>query len=66
MVLNMLMTSSILVLDKKHGQGVLKWADGRVYAGEWKEGKQHGIGLYKNNKGMILDNFIIYWHRCIT
>lgn len=39
-------------MDKKHGKGDYRWADGRIYSGEWLEGKQHGIGfmLYPNNK----------------
>ena len=28
------------------------WADGRKYIGEWKAGKQHGIGTYISKDGM--------------
>ena len=34
--------------DKRHGQGVFRWRDGRVYDGQWKSGKQHGRGVFKN------------------
>ncbi len=30
---------------KKHGHGVLMWADGGRYEGEWKDGKEHGHGV---------------------
>jgi hypothetical protein len=33
-------------MDKKHGNGVYTWADGRKYDGQWVNGKQHGIGKY--------------------
>lgn len=33
--------------DKKHGYGIYKWADGRLYLGQWMRGKQHGLGIYK-------------------
>ena len=36
----------------KHGYGEFFWPDGRVYKGDWKCGKQHGIGLYINAKGI--------------
>jgi hypothetical protein len=31
--------------------GRFRWKDGREYEGEWARGKQHGIGVYRNNKG---------------
>jgi len=33
-------------MDKKHGFGIYRWADGRVYEGNWFNGKQHGTGKY--------------------
>lgn len=33
-------------MDKKHGHGKYRWADGRVYDGPWNNGKQHGQGTY--------------------
>lgn len=39
--------------DKKHGFGVYKWADGRIYEGMWENGKQHGEGKYKQKDGSI-------------
>lgn len=35
----------------KHGHGIFKWPDGRVYDGQWKSGKQHGIGTYIVSQG---------------
>ena len=30
----------------QHGKGKMTWASGSVYEGEWKEGLQHGQGVY--------------------
>lgn len=40
-------------MDKKHGYGVYRWADGRVYEGNWYNGKQHGTGKYILQEGTI-------------
>jgi hypothetical protein len=32
--------------DKREGKGHFIWADGRQYIGDWKAGKQHGVGEY--------------------
>ena len=32
------------MLDKRHGPGVLTWADGATYVGEWKNGERDGTG----------------------
>ena len=29
-----------------HGSGEFKWADGRVYKGEYQNDKKHGVGIY--------------------
>ena len=29
-----------------HGQGIYKWADGRVYEGDYLNDKKHGYGVY--------------------
>lgn len=29
----------------KHGEGTFTWADGRVYQGQWRAGKQDGAGF---------------------
>ena len=31
-------------LDKRHGYGIFKWADGKIYEGNWKNGKMNGEG----------------------
>ena len=31
---------------KKHGDGVITYADGNVYIGHWREGRRHGHGQY--------------------
>jgi hypothetical protein len=30
-----------------HGQGEYTWPDGKVYTGEWRNGKMHGEGKMK-------------------
>ena len=32
--------------DQKHGFGVYKWADGRVYVGQWAFGKYDSTRIY--------------------
>lgn len=32
----------------KHGEGTFTWADGRVYQGQWRAGKQDGAGRSPN------------------
>lgn len=32
--------------DKRHGHGVFRWKDGKIYDGQWERGKQHGIGCF--------------------
>jgi hypothetical protein len=32
--------------DKKDGAGKFFWPDGRSYEGEWKNCKQHGVGIF--------------------
>jgi len=29
--------------------GIFYWPDGRIYEGQWKDGKQHGYGRYSNH-----------------
>lgn len=29
------------------------WPDGRKYDGEWKNGKQHGLGTYYSSKNEV-------------
>ena len=37
------------------GKGTYKWADGKEYNGEWKNGNMHGIGIYKWADGRIYE-----------
>ena len=30
----------------RHGRGVITWADGTQYEGEWCDGKRHGCGVF--------------------
>ena len=32
--------------NKMHGNGLLKWNDGRSYFGEFVEDKKHGFGIF--------------------
>ena len=36
-----------------HGQGTLTWANGEKYVGEWKDGKQDGIGKKTYSDGRV-------------
>jgi hypothetical protein len=38
-------------MTNKDGKGIFTWKDGRKYDGEWKDGKQHGIGMYTKKDG---------------
>ena len=29
-----------------HGKGIITWADGRKYEGEYKNDKKHGYGVF--------------------
>ena len=35
-----------------HGTGKFTWEDNSLYDGHWKDGKQHGSGLYVNGDGV--------------
>lgn len=35
-------------ISKLNGFNSFRWADGRVYDGQWLQGKQHGEGYYTN------------------
>ena len=39
--------------DQQHGYGVYKYFDNEVYEGEWKEGNQHGRGIWWNADGSV-------------
>ena len=44
----------------------MRLADGRIYSGEWREGKQHGVGLYikangQQKKGEWSDGVFVRW-----
>jgi hypothetical protein len=30
-----------------------KWHDGRIYRGEWRDGKAHGLGIETQSSGQI-------------
>jgi hypothetical protein len=34
----------------KEGLGTFYWPDGRIYIGQWKDGKQHGLGKFLHNE----------------
>jgi hypothetical protein len=37
----------------KDGYGKFTWPDGRMYEGEWKEGKIHGQGKFREANGRV-------------
>ncbi|XP_077304712.1 alsin isoform X2 [Lithobates pipiens] len=48
---------------KPHGRGVLKWPDGRVYDGEFRNGLEDGFGKYTIPKKSLRkeDCYLGYW-----
>jgi len=32
--------------DKKHGYGIYEQSDGKIYEGNWLDGRQHGYGTF--------------------
>lgn len=40
-----------MLMINKEGQGIFYWPNGKVYNGSWKDGVQHGEGVYTNSKG---------------
>merc|ERR1719310_1756530 len=38
-------------MDKKEGEGTFTWPDGRQYEGQWHDGRQHGVGIFRTEKG---------------
>lgn len=48
---------------KPHGRGVLKWADGRMYSGMFRNGLEDGHGEYKVPNKMLnkSDCYVGYW-----
>ena len=35
----------------KHGDGILSWASGKIYSGQWNENKMHGEGKLTDLNG---------------
>uniref|UniRef100_A0A8D0KN05 Alsin Rho guanine nucleotide exchange factor ALS2 n=1 Tax=Salvator merianae TaxID=96440 RepID=A0A8D0KN05_SALMN len=48
---------------KPHGRGVLKWADGRMYSGMFRNGLEDGHGEYKIPNKILhkSDRYVGYW-----
>lgn len=38
---------------KAHGYGIMEYADGDRYEGEWREDKKHGYGKYTYADGRV-------------
>ena len=41
--------------NKRHGQGIYKWANGDVYKGSYQNGKMHGEGICTLPNGAIYE-----------
>ena len=41
--------------NKPHGKGTMKYDDGRVYVGEWSDGRWHGTGRASFSNGDSYD-----------
>ncbi|XP_078397026.1 ALS2 C-terminal-like protein isoform X1 [Cetorhinus maximus] len=49
---------------KPQGSGIMKWPDGRNYAGNYEEGQEHGFGVYVTPAGPeIFDCYKCHWKR---
>ncbi|XP_067887557.1 ALS2 C-terminal-like protein isoform X1 [Heterodontus francisci] len=49
---------------KPQGSGIMKWPDGRNYAGTYEEGQEHGFGVYVTPGGPeIFDCYKCHWKR---
>ena len=35
----------------KQGTGMMKWSNGEIYDGEWREDQMDGYGQYTNSQG---------------
>jgi hypothetical protein len=46
------MKENISMINKE-GQGTFWWPTGKIYVGYWKDGLQHGDGIYTNAKGIV-------------
>jgi hypothetical protein len=44
------------VLDKKEGYGEYSWHDGRMYKGNWKNGKMQGEGQLIGVDGKVVNS----------
>ena len=42
---------AILKMINKDGYGVFRWTNGIVYEGQWKNNKQHGVGMITTASG---------------
>lgn len=41
--------------NNRHGNGLCRWNDGRVYDGEWKNDKMNGRGKLRLANGVLYD-----------
>ncbi|XP_067834880.1 ALS2 C-terminal-like protein [Heptranchias perlo] len=49
---------------KPQGSGIMKWPDGRNYAGHYEDGQEHGFGVYVTPGGPdIFDCYKCHWKR---
>ena len=51
--------------SQQHGRGVMQYANGESYAGEWENGQQHGEGVMCYNDGRYAGKYA-HGHRCGT
>lgn len=49
--------------DKKHGQGVLSWPDGRMYTGAFFADRRHGFGIFSSPNISEFKVFIYFGER---
>jgi len=48
---NHIYTGELNDKGQRHGKGIMRYENGDVYEGDWKDGKMHGKGTMTNKKG---------------
>jgi len=48
------------IFGKRHGLGIMKYADGSSYEGEWEEDDMHGRGKFTTGNIVLL--FFLYYY----
>lgn len=52
----------IMLIINKEGMGTFYWPDGRIYVGQWKDGRQHGFGKFRKRPEDQEEGEDEYWY----